>query len=71
MAIKRFEDILVWQKAQDFSVEIYNYFKNNKDYSFNDQIKRASISISNNISEGFERNTNQDFTRFFILCDGV
>ena len=36
MAIQKFEDIIVWQKAQDFSVSIYNEFKNNKDYSFNE-----------------------------------
>lgn len=68
MAIKRFEDIIVWQKAQDFSVAIYNEFKNNKDFSFNDQIKRASVSISNNIAEGFDRNSNQDFTRFLYYA---
>jgi len=27
MGIKRFEDIIVWQKAQDFSVNIYTIFK--------------------------------------------
>ena len=67
MAIQKFEDIIVWQKAQDFSVAIYNEFKNNKDFSFNDQIKRASISISNNIAEGFDRSSNSDFKRFLYI----
>lgn len=68
MAIHKFEDIIVWQKAQDFSVSIYKEFKNNKDFSFNDQIKRASISISNNIAEGFDRSSNQDFKRFLYFA---
>lgn len=68
MGIKRFEDIIVWKKAQDFSVIIYNAFKNNTDFSFNDQIKRASVSISNNITEGFDRNTNPDFKRFLYFA---
>ena len=68
MAIKRFEDIIVWQKAQNFSVEIYSMFKNNKDFSFNDQIKRASVSISNNIAEGFDRSSNPDFIRFLYYA---
>ena len=68
MAIQKFEDIIVWQKAQDFSVAIYNEFKNNKDFSFNDQIKRASVSISNNIAEGFDRSSNPDFKRFLYFA---
>ncbi len=67
MAIQKFEDLIVWQKAQDFSVAIYSEFKNNKDFSFNDQIKRASISISNNIAEGFDRSSNSDFKRFLYI----
>mgnify|MGYP000274157796 CR=1 FL=1 len=67
MAIQKFEDIIVWQKAQDFSIAIYNEFKNNKDYSFTDQIKRASVSISNNIAEGFDRSSNPDFKRFLYF----
>ncbi|MGB0880435.1 MAG: four helix bundle protein [Polaribacter sp.] len=67
MGIKRFEDIIVWQKSQDFAVNIYSSFKNNKDYSFKDQIKRASVSISNNIAEGFDRSSNPDFKRFLYF----
>jgi len=68
MAIKRFEDLLVWQKAQDFSVAIYKSFSGLKDYSFKDQISRASVSISNNIAEGFDRKTNPDFIRFLYFA---
>ncbi|MEQ6124996.1 four helix bundle protein [Pseudotenacibaculum sp. MALMAid0570] len=68
MGIKRFEDIIVWQKAQDLSVNIYEAFKNNRDYSFKDQITRASVSISNNIAEGFDRSTNPDFKRFLYFA---
>ncbi|MFS4468646.1 four helix bundle protein [Maribacter sp. 2210JD10-5] len=67
MAVKRFEDLLVWQKSQDFAVVIYNDFKILKDYSFKDQISRASVSISNNIAEGFDRRTNPNFIRFLYI----
>ncbi|WP_353779183.1 four helix bundle protein [Winogradskyella sp. 3972H.M.0a.05] len=70
MAIKKFEDILVWQKAQDFSVRIYQQFNASKDFAFRDQITRASVSISNNIAEGFERKTNADFSRFLYFSLG-
>lgn len=68
MAVKKFEDLLVWQKSQDFAVLIYANFKDSKDYSFKDQISRASVSISNNIAEGFDRKTNPDFIRFLYFA---
>ena len=68
MAVKKFEDLLVWQKAQDFAVAIYKNHGDLKDYSFRDQITRASVSISNNIAEGFDRRTNPDFIRFLYIA---
>jgi len=67
MTVKRFEDLKVWQKSQDLAVLIYNHFSSRKDFGFRDQITRASVSISNNIAEGFERNTNPDFKRFLYF----
>ena len=68
--IKRFEDILVWQKAQDLTVELYQLFESNKDFAFRDQICRAAVSISNNIAEGFERDTTKDFISFLYIARG-
>ena len=68
MAVQKFEDLLVWQKSQDLAVSIYNAFKDNNDFSFRDQIKRTSVSISNNIAEGFDRNSNADFSRFLYFA---
>ena len=48
MKIERFEDIIAWQKAKELTIEIYNIFRDNRDYAFRDQIQRASISIMNN-----------------------
>lgn len=35
-----------------------------------DQLRRATISISNNISEGFERETDKELIRFFYFSKG-
>ena len=70
MAVQKFEDLIVWQKSQDFSVQVYNQFTSCKDFGFKDQITRASISISNNIAEGFERKSNADFSRFLYFSLG-
>jgi len=68
MAIKRFEDIIAWQKAQDLAVDIYQSFGGLKDYGFRDQICRAVVSISNNIAEGFDRSSDADFSRFLFIA---
>ena len=70
MRIDRFEDIIAWQKAGKLTIEIYNIFKNCNDFSFVNQIKRATISIMNNIAEGFERNTNKEFRNFLFIAKG-
>ena len=67
MAVKKFEDLIVWQKAQDLAVVLYQHFSTLKDFAFRDQLLRASVSISNNIAEGFDRRTNTDFIRFLYI----
>ena len=70
MQINRFEDIIVWKKSMALAVSIYKQFQPCKDYSFRDQICRASVSISNNIAEGFERKTNKEFKQFLFIAKG-
>lgn len=70
MKFKRFEDIIAWQKSQDFIVAVYASFNGLKDYSFKDQICRATISISNNIAEGFDRISTAEFKRFLYISLG-
>lgn len=68
MAIQKFEDIIAWQKAQQYAVEVYDVFQDLKDFGFKDQVCRAVISISNNIAEGFDRSSNADFVRFLYIA---
>lgn len=70
MKIDKFEDIIAWQKAKELSLLIYRIFKDNKDYSFRDQIQRACISIMNNIAEGFERKSNKEMKNFLYIAKG-
>ncbi len=70
MKIRTFEDLLVWQKAIAHTIEIYKRFQLVSDFGFKNQIQRASISISNNIAEGFERGSDRDFRRFLFISQG-
>jgi len=72
--ITEFEDLIVWQKAQDIAVKIYKLVEENdfikKDFTLKDQFKSAAISISDNIAEGFEYNNDPDFHRFLRIAKG-
>jgi four helix bundle protein len=70
MKVERFEDIISWQKAKELTILIYGIFEKSKDYGFRDQIQRASVSIMNNIAEGFERQTNNEFKQFMFIAKG-
>ena len=70
MKIKKFEDLLVWQKAVDLTVDIYASLELVNDFGFKNQIQRASMSISNNLAEGFERGSDRDFKRFLFIAQG-
>ncbi|MEO0506325.1 MAG: four helix bundle protein [Bacteroidota bacterium] len=64
---KGFEQILVWKKARQLNKEIYQLTSKNsfsKDFALRDQIRRASISVSSNIAEGYGRKTNKEFLYF-------
>ena len=68
--MRRFADLVAWQKAKELSVMGYRVFLDNKDYGFKDQIQRASVSVMNNISEGFERKGNKEFSYFLYVAKG-
>ena len=70
MKIDRFEDIIAWQKAKSLTLNIYTLFAESKDFGFKDQIQRASVSVMNNIAEGFERKTNKEFKYFLFVAKG-
>jgi four helix bundle protein len=67
MRIDKFEDLIAWQKAQDLAVEVYSSFEKVRDWGFKDQIQRASVSVSNNISEGFGRKGIADYLKFLYI----
>ena len=70
MRIDKFEEIISWQKGKELTINIYIVFKNCKDFSFKNQIERASVSIMNNVAEGFERRTNKELKNFLFISKG-
>lgn len=70
MGIEKFEDIIAWQKAGAMSLAMYRQFGECRDYGFKNQIERATVSVMNNIAEGFERSSNKEFKYFLYVAKG-
>jgi four helix bundle protein len=67
MPLKYFEDLGCWQQARLLTRALYSQAKQSKfskDFRLVDQITGASISIMNNICEGFDSRSNSEFIRF-------
>jgi len=70
---QRFEDLPVWQAAIRLAEGCEDYVENAKDrvtWSKRDQLDRASLSVSNNIAEGFERGTTNELLAFLYIARG-
>ena len=73
MGAKSYKDFIVWQKAIDLSVEIYNLIKllpKTETYGLSDQMRRAVVSIPSNIAEGQGRSSTRDFIKFLSIARG-
>ena len=69
--IKRFEDLIAWQKARDFARAIYlvtGEGEFSKDFGLRNQIQRAAVSVMSNLAEGFERGGTTEFHRFVVTA---
>ena len=73
MKYERFEDLPVWKAAIDLAVRVYaltrdRFFSQAGD--LRDQLRRAALSVSNNISEGFERGSTAELLAFLYFARG-
>jgi four helix bundle protein len=73
MKYERFEDLPVWKDAIELAVRVFALtaqpaFRPYR--GIRDQIERSSVSVSNNIAEGFERGTTQELLTFLYISRG-
>ena len=71
--MSHFEELKVWQKAVDLSVKVYEITKKNpfnKDFGLRDQMRRSSVSISSNIAEGDQLDSDKSSTRYLKIAKG-
>ncbi|MFH1208510.1 MAG: four helix bundle protein [Candidatus Omnitrophota bacterium] len=63
----------VWRMAKEIAVSTYKItkqFPQEEIYGFSSQMRRAAVSISSNIAEGFNRFYKKDYRRFLMIALG-
>ena len=73
MSTKSFRDLIVWQKARDLAVDVYRAteaFPKSELYGMTSQMRRAVISISSNIAEGYHRFHPKEKHQFLAIAFG-
>jgi len=71
--IRRFEDLIAWQKARALTAAIYKATRHAalaRDFGLCGQMQRAAVSAMSNIAEGFERNRLGEFHQFLSTAKG-
>ncbi len=73
MTVRQYQDLIVWQKAMDLVVQVYEVsesFPRREMFGLTNQLRRAAVSIPSNIAEGQGRLTTKDFLRHLSIARG-
>ena len=71
--IRDFTQLLVWRQGHDMVLETYRMtkmFPKDELFCLVSQMRRAAISITSNIAEGFGRRTLPDKKHFYVMAAG-
>jgi len=70
---KSFRDLIVWQRAVDMTVSVYELTENfprKEIYGLTSQLRRAAVSVASNIAEGAGRGSKKEFRQFLNTARG-
>jgi four helix bundle protein len=69
--VRSFKDLIVWQKSYKLALEIYkatSAFPKHELYGLSSQLRRASVSVVSNISEGYARKGRAEYVNFLSMA---
>lgn len=72
-AAQTFRDLLVWQKAHQFVLAVYQLtmaFPRQETFGLSLQMRRAAVSIAANIVEGFAKRSKAEKARYLNIAEG-
>lgn len=73
MSLSNYKELHVWKKSFDLALRVYtitNHFPKYEIYGLTSQIRRASVSISSNIAEGYSRNYVKEYLQHLSIAHG-
>jgi four helix bundle protein len=71
--IRGYKSLIAWQKADKLAHEVYSAtsnFPKAEIFGLTSQIRRAVLSVPANITEGYARNSKNEFRRFLSISLG-
>lgn len=71
--IEHFTDLNAWKEAHRLVLLVYKITENFPDkerFGLINQLRRAAVSITSNIAEGFGRGTKNDKVHFYTIAKG-
>lgn len=71
--IKEFTDLIVWQESHKLILLIYQVtrkFPREEIFGITAQMRRAAVSITSNIAEGFARRSKKEKIQFYYIAKG-
>lgn len=69
--IQKFTDLYAWQEGHKLVLLVYKEtekFPDKERYGITDQMRRATVSITSNIAEGFSRRSSKEKNRFYCMA---
>src|SRR5260370_41920494 len=73
MKVKKYSELIVWQKAMDLTEEVYTetqHFPKEEIYGLTSQLRRAAVSVPSNIAEGQGRKSTSEFLHYLSIAYG-
>lgn len=71
--MKNHKELVFWKKSHQLAMEIYKItatFPKSELYGITSQLRRASLSIPTNITEGCGRESKKELKRFLVIASG-
>ena len=71
--ITKFTDLVAWQEGHKLVLQIYKLtklFPKDEQFALTNQMRRAAVSITSNLAEGFSRQTKADKSHFYTMSHG-
>lgn len=71
--IKSFTDLVAWRESHALVLSVYlitKHFPKDELFGLTNQMRRAAVSVSSNVAEGFSRSSRMEKNRFYNIAEG-